>query len=85
MLLWCLAVCVCTAKENLSDPLHALHHHLILTRWQYRRTLRDVPRRVKLPESAHINSSISTAILQQIGSWDVTGGNHKPISMTFHF
>ena len=33
MLLCCLAICVCTAKEHVSDHLHALHHHLILTRW----------------------------------------------------
>ena len=25
-------MCVCTALEHVSDHLHALHHHLILTR-----------------------------------------------------
>ena len=34
MLLCCLAVCVCTAEEHVSDHLHALHNHLILTRQQ---------------------------------------------------
>ena len=32
LLPWCLAICVCTAKEHVSDHLHALHYHLILTR-----------------------------------------------------
>ena len=32
LLLWCLAICFCTAKEHVSDHLHALHYHLILTR-----------------------------------------------------
>ena len=27
-----LATCVCTAEEHVSDHLHALHCHLILTR-----------------------------------------------------
>ena len=31
MLLCCLAICVCTAKEHVSDHLHALHDRLILT------------------------------------------------------
>ena len=30
-MLWCLAICVCTAKERVSDHLNALHYHLILT------------------------------------------------------
>ena len=28
---FCLAICVCTAKEHVSDHLHALHYHLILS------------------------------------------------------
>ena len=34
MLLCCLAICVCTSKEYVSDHLHVLYYHLIHTRLQ---------------------------------------------------